>query len=593
MQVIKGVDAKLDKCLENFIQLSSNLEEHILQFSGERTRYQPPDIKEQPLDSATSIDSNNARFHQKSPETETQLEVDVSLAVATPNRFTGNVRVSYVNFEERDTGGYKKTIALNPPFEEPSQEEAGIGTPTLTFSTWKDERGKWTRTEIEIKSKKLLEFLKTFLEDLLIHDSLLSRWGEESVTLTAEQIALWKLYEDLKRISEGEESIGHNIDKETREELKCLIVHVEQFEATHVQMRRSAEKMSEVAAERLWTLFPVGTEVVAKPFADMEQIFIVKDFWYTPDAQSSLVSRAGPEAILECWCYDWDGLELTKSTYHLPIPKMGKPKSILELPYYPLKYHPDKDGLREKLIKRGKRFKDLCLPFQQDYQLVECTGPVIQGPSIGRRGLEDTYELYKDNSNFHNRPPWHGSAKDKFDIIIDAATFIRDVGVMMIGTHQYKSKQTCECKFCKLTGSQDWEQAFKYRKGNNDTASGVDDEKYENFFSLLPPRALGVMVKQKKFAQFPIDQISAVDSKDFEAGWNRLQLDNDHKLALKHMVAAQLERKPQEESQEQTIIRDLVPGKGKGLVILLHGKQINVRFQADTDSVSFRVSGHG
>lgn len=181
----------------------------------------------------TSITTANAPHPQTQPKTDAQGDIDGPLNVAKPNKFTGTVRVSYVDFEEGETGGYKKSVASKPPFEVPSPEKAGNGTPTLIFSTWKDSRGKWTRTEIKIKSTKLLAFLKDYLYNILIHDGLLPVWRDETVTLTADQVASWASYEKLREISEGvvpPQDIP-NIDKETTDELKCLIDHVEQFEA--------------------------------------------------------------------------------------------------------------------------------------------------------------------------------------------------------------------------------------------------------------------------------------------------------------------------------------------------------------------------
>lgn len=344
-------------------------------------------------------------------------------------------------------------------------------------------------------------------------------------------------------------------------------------------MRRSAKKLSKVTSERLWTLFPVGTDVVFKPFMDVEQIFIVKDYYYpVPRAQGT-----GRESLLECWCYDWDGIDLIKSIYHLTIPELTAPKSILELDCYPLQYHPNPEMLREKLVERGKNFVKYCLPSKQDRHLVACKGPVIPGTAIGFTDVDDI----EDNSGYDSpRSPQLGSKEDTFDIIIDAATFIR-YGDMRIGNNHYRGKQTCECKFCNLKGSKSWVNSFKNGEGDYNPEASIDSQTYEKFFSLLPFRAMGVIVKQKRFGQFPIDQISDVDSKDFEIGWNSLQLSQDHKLAMRHLVAAQLERKAQqeqekaekqEENQKQTVIQDLVPGKGEGLVILLHGKSIISQF---------------
>lgn len=84
-------------------------------------------------------------------------------------------------------------------------------------------------------------------------------------------------------------------------------------------------------------------------------------------------------------------------------------------------------------------------------------------------------------------------------------------------------------------------------------------------YALLPPRVLGYIPAKKLFAQIPVEGISPVDNKDKDSIWkNDLILSEDKKHIIRTLV----------ENHAKTADRrlpDIVEGKGKGLVILLHG----------------------
>ena len=556
-------DAECRVVFEHLTQKISQLEQRVMDLEKNRMEGKASHIDDGALDSP--MIGEDAFKNVPPPSTiaytngTDPTDPKVGLNVAKPNEFSGNIRVSYVTFRDDRTGANKRSIDTKPPFKRPEDENKGLETPSLVFSTFIDDKGKWTRTEVEIKSRTLIAFLRNFLFDTLKHAGLLPLWSQEaSVHFSSRFLVSVPNYNELKMISqESSNCSDKQINNETTEELKCLIDHVEQYETAHIQMRKSTEKLREVTSESLWTLFPVGTEIVGKWFMETPQIFIVKDFLEIPR-----LSGLGLDAIVSCWCYDWDGQKLVKTTYSFTIRETKGPKSIIELPCHPLQYHPKKDDLLKELIQRGSRFRELYLSCQRSGSLMKCQGPMFRvGGLTDRRSSPNSSDDENEDSNDENRQHY-GSSDSSYDIIVDAAMLIRDYGIR-IGKESARSEYNdCTCMYCKMIGSEQWENAFK--------SSGTDVDKTlsENYSYLLPPRVLGVIVKQKMFAQLPINQISLIDSQDFEKGWNKLQLHGQHKYILQDMVAAQLDHRPQ---SEQTIIQDLIPGKGEGLVILLHG----------------------
>jgi len=123
---------------------------------------------------------------------------------------------------------------------------------------------------------------------------------------------------------------------------------------------------STISHAALWTLFPPGTLIVSHPCLGEPQIFTV-------DSCDSFV-REEHTFDLVCFSFDWTGTEFTRVPFEMKIRHWGSNrKSIVELPFYPLKYYtsPDEQDisseeaiarLKKRLIARGEKFVKLCDP---------------------------------------------------------------------------------------------------------------------------------------------------------------------------------------------------------------------------------------
>lgn len=113
--------------------------------------------------------------------------------------------------------------------------------------------------------------------------------------------------------------------------------------------------------ETMWTLFIPGKEIYAKPFLGMPQIFIVQ----TPPMFWEKDRNLPPTVDMDCWCYDWNGKEMSKVWYYIPFDRFRGTKPINELVAYPIHYYKDdnpkaefrnQEGLVQHIIDRGIRF---------------------------------------------------------------------------------------------------------------------------------------------------------------------------------------------------------------------------------------------
>lgn len=169
-------------------------------------------------------------------------------------------------------------------------------------------------------------------------------------------------------------------------ELLQLIQDTPGLESYFTGARETPEVAESVAFEYLWTIFPPGEIVVSRPFMGRLQAFIVKE------STDEVKRRRRGEAEfwnLQCWTYDWDGTEFNRMPVQFTFEQYKGFKSISSLPCYPMKFHKgtsndDKDlgkietpkALEEALIKRGKRFRELCLR-KEGCQLFEYDGSAL------------------------------------------------------------------------------------------------------------------------------------------------------------------------------------------------------------------------
>ena len=133
----------------------------------------------------------------------------------------------------------------------------------------------------------------------------------------------------------------------------------------YLRNRKSFLEDKTITHNALWTLFPPGTPIVSHPFLDQPQVFSVES------CDGFLAIEETFELV--CYSFDFDGYEFNRVPFQMKIPYWGPDRrSIIELPFYPLKYHVDVTAkadtmddsvarLKKKLIKRGQKFVDACV----------------------------------------------------------------------------------------------------------------------------------------------------------------------------------------------------------------------------------------
>ena len=121
------------------------------------------------------------------------------------------------------------------------------------------------------------------------------------------------------------------------------------------------------------------------------------------------------------------------------------------------------------------------------------------------------------------------------------------------------AEDTCKCSVC--IGNDRLRDNQKPRYDRNT----AEDKWEETQYLICPPRVLGYHLKSRRWVELDVDKVHDIAKLKDESSFNDLQLNKTQKDLIKRLVSCHAV------ADEDRSMRDLMKGKGNGLVILLHG----------------------
>jgi hypothetical protein len=142
-------------------------------------------------------------------------------------------------------------------------------------------------------------------------------------------------------------------------------------------------------------------------------------------------------------------------------------------------------------------------------------------------------------------------------------------GGQAYGNLRARLQSSCTCRFCVSPQRKQWMENFKNPQKRNEDLSGKDE--IDNWL-LLPYRLLGHAMEGGLWAQFPVENITDYIHKDQDAYDKVLfpENKNGQKATLRQLVRSHLSEKDAKKPGDYWV-SDFIEGKGRGLVVLLHG----------------------
>lgn len=133
----------------------------------------------------------------------------------------------------------------------------------------------------------------------------------------------------------------------------------------------------------------------------------------------------------------------------------------------------------------------------------------------------------------------------------------------------------CACSDCAKNPELNTKFRMHFDKLNIQLKKDWEEEQY----LICPPRVLGYILKDKQWAQLQVTNLTEIPPSDNDNPWNtRLQLADDKKKCgttkslLFDLVRSHISSSTGDRNADRGLeVNDIVPGKGKGLIILLYG----------------------
>ncbi|XDG07550.1 hypothetical protein ABKA04_007165 [Annulohypoxylon sp. FPYF3050] len=395
-------------------------------------------------------------------------------------------------------------------------------------------------------------------------------WGARKITTMASPYsALIHCWTKAEEEAEKYANDSDPVKKQTGEDLKEILRMLSNGSGDETLDRyfRSREKLKEgemITFDCLWILFPKGTEILAKPFLHEPQVFFVQSPTL-PD-----LDEAEPVFSIVAYSYDWDGSRFNRVPYSMEIPHFQDMKKISELNFYPLRYHVDGDpngqnnasSLKEKLVARGKRYFEYCTAtqgkqtFQYDgFAYYHRNGGLFRSSdNLDDESDSFTTDVYSGKDSTTGNSPSMSHIKGV--VVVDFKSYFQyqSPSAAILGDLCRGTKYECSCSECKNK----FEDLYRYSWDKREPKKELFKDEH---YMLFPPRVLGYSLDQKQWVQVQVNSLRSPGKANQVNFHDKLQLKKEYKDIISKSVIAHGENN----------IMDHIPGKGKGLVILLWG----------------------
>ncbi|KXT08310.1 hypothetical protein AC579_1790 [Pseudocercospora musae] len=486
--------------------------------------------------------------------------------------------------------------------EASSTESAASTSKTLTTFRKvmdRDNDRKLKTEEIDIESPELKAL---FLECSLHRDKSRYQHGD-AIKLTSPFYDFVWYYDNFMKECEPQPD-DTDVRKEARQDLTELMAVIKKSSLEpYFKIRESLIANGTILYEWLWTLFPGGQKVYAKPmspvFSDYQMLEV-----YTCDLPSSVTHETiaqDKKFTVGCTAFDFDGVKFEKYYYEFTIKKFDNERAIHKLELFPTKFYrssdddaPDDTDLQRDLLKRGKKFVEMCTADAKDMQC-DYNGTAIAPVSGGFARLAsgrletETMSTYSDDREDKDSGTSSTFPEIQGQVIVDNYLFLRsernegrpqnarpplgEYDPLVLDDNFVVS---CGCAVCRNSPTIRWNDPMV----TDLVSRGEYFSQEEIRLKMCPPKLLGYALRQKIWAQFRISDLERMDcsgSSERRAYFDSdLQLDQKYKDIL--MAFINHHESKSSRRNKGTVSRradpqsfDIIEDKGKGLAILLHG----------------------
>ncbi|ETS80035.1 hypothetical protein PFICI_07564 [Pestalotiopsis fici W106-1] len=401
-----------------------------------------------------------------------------------------------------------------------------------------------------------------------------------------------------ERVDEGQNGLQADVA-----EMKCLLSFIDTY------LKERQEKIQKalihsVSFDDLWFLFKPGDTVVRNDVPQAYRVVRVATTRHRiKEDNNTSLSFFRDDALMEfdqghifiqCVYIDFNGQLLGPVVDIVPIPHFKGEKAISSLPVYPLDFCDEPGIKKEFLLARGKAFVKAGSIKHMHYRGL--TLPAIESSKL--RDEVDSQVVVDFEEAFNRIPSWMPSVKksvlEEFDDDDDDDSSSSSSSSSSSDKDQWKPEfyytqntSTWKCiSDCCHQESVYHDEPIDDRTRNDYLASQANDNSTspsvaiearalsdlndtlrDDDFLIMSYRVFGFVLRSRKWYQLDLADASPAETNS--DGFDQLVLPAGHKDIIISMMTKHFrDRKSPSSRHIQT---DIVRGKGRGLIMLLHG----------------------
>lgn len=443
-----------------------------------------------------------------------------------------------------------------------------------------DWEHKYQETFVDIKSKPLKDCLQHVMKDVkgvsLVQDT--PHIDPNMLFLYLEECRAY--VDELKKSSKTEK------DKKARKALKTRINHlkilVKYLDKDYADTKKTLYPMlknNTITFDLLWALYKPNTIAYCSTYGDSDQPRAFKIDYATKESHF----MKGTWYSIEGKYLEYDGKSFGMGAMHADVTSFQGARKISSLDCFPLQYHRDVDKLRTQLIERGKKFVALkgmnyrChtgmayTKRKRQILKININGRIMVDPAIHRR-INPNYHISTVKPKEDNEYPDSAESEDSCGCE-DSSDEDADGDQNTPSSSEENRKQRKKFKIVKdesgrhhLVDIESGDEAEGEEEVEKEKLDGCKDEIEETFndeeLLIASPVVLGFAFSEKLWLEFTVSGISDIVWN--EGAFDSLVLPENQKSIVKALVSSHA-------FHPSRSIDDIISGKGKGLVAVLHG----------------------
>ncbi|RAH70577.1 ATP-binding protein [Aspergillus aculeatinus CBS 121060] len=328
----------------------------------------------------------------------------------------------------------------------------------------------------------------------------------------------------------------------------------------------------------LWHIFKPGQVVITRqePLHAYRVLYVTAGRPYlSPPALENDDSGDGykvpakeSDLLIHCYQIQFDGQRFGPVTHTFNIQPYSGRLRVKNLPIYPLKFVEDPKVLKETLVSSGRKFLRVSKGTHLQYR-----GPNLhEGEEIDSEVIVDFQTAIWDDRD--KDPGWNY----RVEFGVNPPKGSNRAEVTLVSAGGCLRVDCCENDrvYDDLDIDHRRMEDFIAKNRLLTTDTRYLDDNPENVpeedLILFPNRVFAFVLKDRKWAVIDLNHVDLDAGADQprDRGWNSLVLPPGHKQMVHSLVQAHF-RHRREEALDRNSQADLIRGKGKGLIILLHG----------------------